>query len=294
MFKPMLATNVTEKQIEEIINKTPLYVSAKYDGVRALVRNGEVVSRQLKPIPNSYIQEHYSLNSEFNYEGVDGELIVGTPKDKDTYLNTSSAVRKVSGVPDVSFWLFDYISDDIYEKRLQYLYDHYTMVIPQYIVQSLNDILEFEAKILKDGYEGIVLRSPTAKYKYGRSTVNETALLKLKRFTNGEATIINMEEKLHNANEATTDALGHTKRSSHQENKVGMDTMGSLVVRDIQTGIEFNIGTGFNDEQRIWFWNHMYRLIKDAAIIKYKSFEKGVKDSPRFPVYLGLRDIWDL
>ena len=290
----MLATNVTEKQIEEIINKTPLYVSAKYDGVRALVRNGEVVSRQLKPIPNSYIQEHYSLNSEFNYEGVDGELIVGTPKDKDTYLNTSSTVRKVSGVPDVSFWLFDYISDDIYEKRLQYLYDHYTMVIPQYIVQSLNDILEFEAKILKDGYEGIVLRSPTAKYKYGRSTVNEAALLKLKRFTNGEATIINMEEKLHNANEATTDALGHTKRSSHQENKVGMDTMGSLVVRDIQTGIEFNIGTGFNDEQRIWFWNHMYRLIKDAAIIKYKSFEKGVKDSPRFPVYLGLRDIWDL
>ena len=290
----MLATNVTEKQIEEIIKKTPLYVSAKYDGVRALVRNGEVVSRQLKPIPNGYIQEQYSLNSEFNYEGVDGELIVGTPEDKDTYLNTSGAVRKVSGVPDVSFWLFDYISDDTYEKRLQYLYDHYTMVIPQYMAQSLNDILEFEAKILKDGYEGIVLRSPTSKYKYGRSTVNEAALLKLKRFTDGEATIINMEEKLHNANEATTDALGHTKRSSHQENKVGMDTMGSLVVRDLQTGVEFNIGTGFNDEQRRWFWNHMYRLIKDAAIIKYKSFEKGVKDAPRFPVYIGLRDIWDL
>ena len=159
----MLATNVTEKQIEEIIKKTPLYVSAKYDGVRALVRNGEVVSRQLKPIPNGYIQEQYSLNSEFNYEGVDGELIVGTPEDKDTYLNTSGAVRKVSGVPDVSFWLFDYISDDTYEKRLQYLYDHYTMVIPQYMAQSLNDILEFEAKILKDGYEGIVIRSPTSK-----------------------------------------------------------------------------------------------------------------------------------
>ena len=76
--------------------------------------------------------------------------------------------------------------------------------------------------------------------------------------------VIGMEEKMHNANEATIGELGQTKRTSHQENLVPMGTMGALIVRDLKTGVEFNIGTGFSNADRDWWWSQvdtMYDMI---------------------------------
>ena len=79
-------------------------------------------------------------------------------------------------------------------------------------------------------------------------------LLKVKRFEDGEAGILAVEEQMHNGNEATTNELGRTQRSSHKENKVPMGTLGALVCKDVETGIQFNIGTGFTDEVRQQLW----------------------------------------
>ena len=113
---------------------------------------------------------------------------------------------------------------------------------------------------------------------------------------------------MHNANEATVNALGHTQRTSHQENLVPTGTMGALIVRDLTTGVEFNIGTGFDDATRDWWWNHsvaytgnigndgseIRMLMSPRLIVKYKHFAVGAKDKPRFPAYLGIRDASDL
>jgi DNA ligase-1 len=48
--------------------KFPLLASAKIDGVRALVKDGKVLSRSLKPIPNRHVQEMFG-----SLEGADGE-----------------------------------------------------------------------------------------------------------------------------------------------------------------------------------------------------------------------------
>ena len=56
----------------------------------------------------------------------------------------------------------------------------------------------------------------------------------------------------------------------------------------------FGVGTGFDNDQRQWFWENRERLIADGTIIKYKHFPSGVKDLPRHPVYLGIRDKRDL
>lgn len=45
-------------------------------------------------------------------------------------------------------------------------------------------------------------------------------------------------------------ALGHTERSSHIYNKVADNLLGALNVKDIHTGVEFSIGSGFTEEQR--------------------------------------------
>jgi len=52
-------------------------------------------------------------------------------------------------------------------------------------VYNIKDLEEFKAceeKFLKEGYEGIMARSPHAPYKVGRSTLKEQGLLKIKRF----------------------------------------------------------------------------------------------------------------
>ena len=66
--------------------------------------------------------------------------------------------------------------------------------------------------------------------------------------------------------------------------------MGALLVRDLTTGVEFQIGTGFDAADRAEFWEQDMR----GKIVKYKSFSIGVKDKPRFPSFLGLRSEIDL
>ena len=59
--------------------------------------------------------------------------------------------------------------------------------------------------------------------------------------------------------------------------------MGALIVRDIVTGIEFNIGTGFDASQRDQIWADRDQVI--GKTLTYKSFHIGVKEKPRHPVF---------
>ena len=45
-------------------------------------------------------------------------------------------------------------------------------------------------KNLNAGYEGLMLRDPNGIYKFGRSSVKENILLKVKEFMDDEAEII--------------------------------------------------------------------------------------------------------
>lgn len=297
-FKPMLAVEAPAKLV------FPLYASPKLDGVRCVIGGAQALSRTLKPIPNRFVQ-HYLGNPML--EGLDGELIVGPPAAEDVYRVTSSGVMSQDGTPDFTFYVFDYFNDPDharpYNHRLPRLIDGLADIVEgdkfprvklleQRYVTTEEKLLRYESEVLAQGYEGVMLRSPAGIYKHGRSTAREGYLLKLKRFSDGEARITGFEELMHNANEAQLDELGHTKRSSHQENLVPMDTLGALQVEDCATGVAFKIGTGYTAIHRKQIWQQRDRLV--GAIVKYKHFEVGVKDAPRFPVWLGFRDPIDM
>lgn len=289
-FKPMLASPVEDERLT-----FPLLASPKLDGVRAIVLNGIVLSRSLKPIPNRQVQALFS-----HLEYWDGELIVGPQNSPTVYRDTVSGVMSEDGEPNVTFCAFDYIADPALPFRLRHTLlrtSHQekgsvsTALLPQHSVAHADELFKLEAQHLEQGYEGLILRGLDAPYKFGRSTAREGYLLKLKRFMDGEAQVLEVIEELHNGNEATTNELGRTKRSSHKANKTGKGRMGALRVRDLVTKVEFQIGTGFTDEDRAWWWEHGGPLY---PIIKYKFFPVGVKVAPRHPVYLGLRDKRDM
>jgi DNA ligase-1 len=83
-------------------------------------------------------------------------------------------------------------------------------------------------------------------------------------------------------------ALGRTERSTAKDGLVGAKTLGGMVVRDLITGVEFGIGSGFTADERVDYWNRRDELA--GLIVKYQYFPVGSKDRPRFPTYLGVRD----
>lgn len=290
-FKPLLAKEADLNNLDF----GNIWASPKLDGIRAIVIDGVVMSRKLLPIPNEYVQERFR-----HLEGLDGELIVGEPNDKEVYNATYSGVMKRTGQPEVNFWVFDHIADpnEDYCRRYLRLDEAYNSSASVYKVQqhgvdNMEALLDIEDFYLKKGYEGLMLRAvqgPRSRYKFGRSTPKEGTLLKLKRFSDKEAVIVGVEEEMKNNNIATVDELGHTKRSSHQENKVGKGRLGALVCE--LDGVRFNIGTGFTAKVREDLWGERDALIGQYA--KFKSFDIGVIDAPRFPVFLGLRSPIDM
>lgn len=312
IHKPMLASPIRDLKLL----RYPLLGSPKLDGIRALTLGG-LVSRNLKPIPNDYIR---SLAKGLP-DNLDGELLL-TNVDANKQMSmanfneTSGSIMRQSGTPNVHYYVFDYVKTSLLTIASQRLvdlaqvieqqealeakikrgdwpdYSTFIQMVAQKEITSEKELLEYEEICLSMGYEGVMVRDPNSPYKEGRSTEAEGYLLKLKRFADGEAKIVNFEEKMHNANEAEEDLLGRTKRSQAKAGLVPTGTLGKIYVVDIKSKIEFEIGTGFNDALRAKIWRSRKSYL--GKIVKYKYQSKGMKDKPRFPVFLGFRDPNDM
>lgn len=297
--RPMLAE--TLDVLEGI--KFPVLVSPKLDGIRCVIVGGKALSRKFKPIPNHYVRNWLEANLP---NGLDGELMVNGKN----FNEVQSAIMSEDGEPDFVFTAFDHVHDvhglnEGYAKRFDRLTDYvgslrnqglgkHLSLVPHRIVNSIEELLAFEEQCLEQEFEGVMLRHPDGGYKCGRSTLKQAWLLKLKRFADSEAEILGFEELQTNNNEKVKNELGLSKRSSHKAGKVGADTLGKFRVRDINTGVEFEIGTGEGLTQvlrkEIWETRDKYL----GKLVKYKYQPAGQKNLPRFPVWLGFRDERDM
>ena len=257
-------------------------------------------SRSLKPIRNKHVQELFG-REEFN--GLDGELVVGGIFDKNVFQKTTSGVMSEQGTPDVTFHVFDHClsPDKPYTDRLERVrevLDQYGSSVPHSnvkllessIVSSHDQLQSILGGIQEKGGEGVILRSLGSGYKYGRSTLKQGWLLKIKFFLQEEFEVVGFEERMHNENEAKLNELGYIERSSCKENLIPMNTLGSLVLKYGDT--EFRCGTGYSDEQRQEIWNNKESYLGRLASIRYMSV--GLKEKPRVPSFIGWRDKDDL
>lgn len=289
MFKPMLAAT-----LEDLSQLTfPIIVSPKLDGLRCIIREGVAVSRNLKPFRNKYVQEMLSGRPEI--EGYDGELIVGAPNEGNVLGRTQSGIMSEEGTPGFTFHVFDrYDPHSDFTSRYQSLVNKtIVQIVPHYTVRTLEEFLTYEQAFLLDGYEGIMARKPYVSYKHGRSTLREGGLIKYKRFMDSEGLVESIEEGIHNLNEAETDLLGRTKRSNHSENKVPSGKVGTLFVRDLKTNELVSVSPGrMTHDMRQFYWERPDKLI--GEIVKYKWFDYGRLDAPRFATFQAIRSAEDL
>ncbi|CAB3795619.1 ATP-dependent DNA ligase [Pararobbsia alpina] len=296
-FKPNLAATLTKPELI----KFPVWASPKIDGIRYVVFDGVAYSRSLKPIPNHFIQQ-WAKDHADELEACDGELVVGRSTDPNCMQNSMAVMRK-DGEPDFTFYVFDLFNlSHYYETRQEELSwwaeqgadSPRIRVLPHHLVTNTADMATLEAQFLEAGYEGMMIRSPSALYKCGRSTEREGGLVKVKRFRDAEALVVGFVEEMHNTNEAKKDAFGRTERSTEKSGLVGKGTLGALIVRyaDDPDGTEFNIGTGFTAAQRAEFWQRQSEIID--CLVTFKYFDHGIKDAPRHPVFKSFRATEDI
>lgn len=291
--KPLLSCEV---DIEKV--NFPIYVSTKFDGIRALVIDGVVHSRSLKPIRNKHVQKMFGKPE---YDGFDGELVVGNVYSKDVFQNTTSGVMSEGGEPDVTFHVFDlwsiptfdyeYRQRELQEILLDEDEEHHSVVYTMiHKCKNKEDLLFYLQHEQDVGGEGLIGRNPKGIYKYGRSTPKEQLSIKFKFFVQDEFEVVGFTERMHNSNELTYNELGYADRSSAKDGMIPTDTLGSLILKYKET--TFNCGTGFNDEQRKEIWNNKNKYLGKLASVRY--MEVGSKDKPRIPSFIWFRDEDDL
>lgn len=286
--KPMLADNKSIHTAFELL-RFPVFGSPKIDGVRATVRNGVVYARSGDPLRNRLVQEKFR-----HLNWMDGELTIGDITAQDLCRKTSGIVNSIEKPIDgIAFNVFDHVQHvmDSFCTRMRRMYkDKDVDLVPQVLLQNLADVERFEDEMLELGYEGVMLRSPSAPYKHGRATLREGYLMKLKRFTDAEFKVIGFIERQHNGNAKTKDAFGNSKRSSAKANKSGRGDLGAIILEG-PCG-PFQCGSGWSDAERAEIWRNQDSYMGRLAKIKF--FAKGMKDAPRHPTFLAWRDPSDL
>jgi DNA ligase-1 len=229
-------------------------------------------------------------------DGMDGELIVGDKNAPDVFNQSTSGVMRIEGEPEFTFWVFDRFHptatwleryaglvnldrDDRLPLRVE--------VLSHYSISCDEQLDEFEAQMLSQGAEGVMIRDTDAKYKCGRSGTKNPELQKVKRFVDNQFQIIGWEPKYTNTNAAKTNELGRTERSTAKEGMVALDTMGSLILCTSK-GDTFSCGSGMTDAIRADLWERRESLMGQLAKVKYFDVGTGY-NVPRFPVLVGIR-----
>jgi len=233
-------------------------VSEKLDGVRARWDGTHLISRG----GNVFAAPEW-FTTGLPAVPLDGELWMGRGR----YEEVSSIVRTQhahDGWRNVRLMVFDLPTHGgTFEQRVIAMNrlatesdSPYWSIIEQQRVGREEVLLKWLHKVIDQGGEGLMLHRETALYASGRSQ----DLLKLKLFTDAEATVI-----------------GHRPGKGQFAGQTG-----SLMVRTDQ-GVTFSIGSGLSHEDR-----RRPPPVNSRITFRYQGYTKN--GIPRFPVFLRIRD----
>lgn len=291
---------VCDEQVDLTTINYPIFASTKLDGIRCIFKDGKMLSRSLKEIPNKQLQEKFQNLKDFSKENnvvLDGELYgIGLTFQQITHfvMTDDLEAKKIKeSLPDnLKFWCFDIIKDSPDEPFIE-RFKYYNslkikdmVTVKQILVKSKEDVEGMFEKVLEEGFEGLILKNINSKYKFGRTTLNSGDCYKVKPYLTFDGKIIRVEERFENTSESYINELGNSQKHSYKDNK-------------IPTGIAACFVVMYNDqEQRVMITGEesMRREIwenKDNYIdmwIEFKGMLVGSKDKVRHPVFIRYRE----
>lgn len=249
-FCPMLAESYDGSQ--EINN---WMMSEKLDGVRCIWDGKRLYSRNGNQFfPPDYFKKDFPSDMM-----LDGELFMA----RNMFSETISIVKKKEphdGWKKIKFMVFDAPKvKQTLKKRFEIIKEKISKIKSEYLVYHEQEICKNKEQlektmdeIVKKKGEGVIIRDPNSLYEERRVKT----MLKVKRFHDAEATVI-----------------AHNRGTGRCE---GM--LGALVVKN-DDGVQFKIGSGFDDSQRL-------KPPKIGSRVTYRYFELSKDKVPRFPTFV--------
>lgn len=307
-FKPILAPN-QEPNLEEI--KYPIMASYKLDGIRCIFYKGEMLSRSLKPIVNKQLRNKFEpirAWTEKTGNVLDGEIyspeltfqeITRCVMTQD--FTSEKSIKKLGGIYTIPDSVKFYCFDALYGGRPEYCFrDRYKMIIEisgeiEHLIPVVHDWV-FSAedvelmfdKALREGYEGLILRNGQSDYKFGRGTIKEGIIYKVKPFRTFDGKIIDVLQGTEvNPNaEKKVNELGHSVTSKKKDNRIPVDMAKDFVVKYQGQKLKVSLSSMTHAERKS-VWKYRTKLISE--MIEYKGMLIGSKDVPRHPVFVRYR-----
>lgn len=252
----------------------PYIVQPKYDGVRCraiqletglkgneylLLSSGENIIYSVPHI--SEILSLIGIKAE-----LDGELYCHGMSFEEISSITSRTVNIRSDYNKIQYHVFDIINDQPQMKRSLMIENlkglsPYIVVAPFWLCSTLDEVMKAYDQIIKQGYEGIIVRHAQAAYIRKRSTM----VMKFKPKKEDIYEIVNWAEEVS--------IEGSPK-----------NTLGSLLCKS-GDGNTFSVGTGFTDNLRSRLWQDRGTLSGKFVKVQYQHLTSG-KKVPRFPVFV--------
>lgn len=225
-------------------------IRARWDGTKFITRNGNVIHA-----PTWFVKG-------FPAQTFEGELWLA----RNSFEKTASIVLRktpTDGWKNIKFMLFDLPGHKgTFSQRLAQLHSLAELiaspnvqVIHQFKLKNQNQLMLKLDEIVAQGAEGLMLNHHAAYYQDGRSA----NLLKLKKHQDAEARVI-----------------AHIAGKGKYKNMLG-----SMLV-ELDSGLQFKIGSGFSDKQR-------QNPPSIGTVITFKYYGLTTKGVPRFASFLRIK-----
>lgn len=301
-YKPGGINPVTKRKIKSNVDRFPVCVMRKFDGIRSLacIRNGKLSMTSRENHDQVYTPEHL-LHVRNEVEIFIRYLPEGTVLDGELYchgmtlpmIQAAVTKRKAKGKgdspihekhKDIKYYIFELIDPNYLPTRkrfelltnayAEYLNDGYqsnNFVIVGYdIANSHEEIIALKTKYVEEGYEGAMIRhleyEGMPEDEYVKCIYRHTRcvnLLKVKDFIDEEAKIIGV-----------TDGRGCD------------EGLAIFIILD-KRGNKLNVRPKANFEQRSLWYRNPNKVIGKQYTFKY--FDLSKDGIPRFPVGVAFR-----
>jgi DNA ligase-1 len=195
LIKPMLAQKYQEHSSKI---KFPAFWQRKLDGLRGIYQNGEIHSRGLKKYPHlDFIIKELNgtklvLDGELYSENLTFEEISGIVRKKTLTVNDLVTLHKIE------YRVYDVIENKNFEDRVETLETFFSKHHFKHIKLVKTNVLSCDSKIeeihdqvVKDGYEGIMIRNKLGFYEKDTRSYN---LQKYKYFDDAEFKITGFKD----------------------------------------------------------------------------------------------------
>lgn len=264
----MKAYPFEEKRLERW--QPPYIVQPKYDGVRCRainVNNSYLLLSSEENVIHSVPHINEELDG-FTITELDGELYSHEIPFEKIMSITSRTVNLHPDHKVIKYHIFDVVNNEPQAQRLNTLHKltnkPHIVISPFWLCYNLDDIMKVYDLLINNGYEGIIVRHFQCPYERKRSTW----MMKFKPKKSDEYKIVGYNEEISITG-------------------VPKGTLGSLVCMS-GDGQVFNVGTGFDEEQRSALWQSRESLIGKTCVVGYQHLTN--KSIPRFPVFVDIKD----